>query len=112
MFAPKRALQDSKRPAQQRALAPAYGKTIAALLGCALLGGVAAGCANDNPPAAAWEQSWEVSSPLVVNGDMFFVNETMEQVVRLRPTRNGEDIGLEVEHARTGADPGVRSLSA
>lgn len=113
MFAPKRSLRKMKKaPGQARPVSASYSTAIAALLGCALLGSALVGCGDDNPPSAAWDESWTVSAPLVVNGDMFFVNETMEQVVRLRPTRNGEDIGLEVERARTGADPGVRSLSA
>lgn len=87
-------------------------RAFAALLGCALLGSTLLGCGEDTAPAAAWEQDWQVSQPIVVNGDMLFVNQTMEQVVRLRPTRDGEDIGLDVERVKTGADPGVRAISA
>jgi hypothetical protein len=85
---------------------------IAGLLGCALLGCTLAGCGEDQAPSSAWHESWEVKEALVVGGDMIFVHETFEQVLRLRPTRDGDAIGLEIDRASTGADPGVRALSA
>lgn len=109
MFAPKRSLINSKKMRAQHRL---LSKSLTALVGCALLGGALLGCEEDNEPAAAWDSAWSVSAPIVVNGDMLFVNETMEQVVRLRPTRDGDQIDLQIERAQTGADPGVRAISA
>jgi|GEM_PF-2780660 len=108
MFAPMRARTIIRK-------SPRIGSTnraLVALLGCALLGSTLVGCIEEREPSANWDSAWRVSEPIVVNGDMLFVNQTMEQVVRLRPTRSGEEIHLKVERARTGADPGARALSA
>lgn len=108
MFAPMRARTIIRK-------SPGIGSTsraLVALLGCALLGSTLVGCIEEREPSANWDSAWRVSEPIVVNGDMLFVNQTLEQVIRLRPSRSGEAIDLKVERAKTGADPGVHALSA
>lgn len=67
---------------------------------------------GDDDHSEEWDNSLRVGQPLRANGDMLFVNENFEQVMRLRPQRSGEEISLAVDRAPTGADPGARALSA
>lgn len=83
-----------------------------ALLVGALMGGGAAGCVEEHAPSAAWKEPLRLSDGLEVGGDMFFVNQSFEQLIRLRPQRSGKSIRLKIERAATGEDPGAFALSA
>jgi hypothetical protein len=60
----------------------------------------------------AWDEPLQISEPVQANGDLLFVNRSFEQVMRLRPTRDGSEINLAVERAPTGTNPGTHALSA
>ncbi|QDG51967.1 hypothetical protein FIV42_14835 [Persicimonas caeni] len=86
---------------------PNIRKLTVLLLSAALLG-----ACGDDDHSEEWDNSLRVGQPLRANGDLLFVNENLQQVVRLQPKRSGEEIDLEIDRASTGADPGARALSA
>lgn len=83
-------------------------KITALLIAAALL----AACGDDHDHSSAWDEPMQAGQPLRSGGDLLFVHDSFEQVYRLRPTRDGEQIDLQIDHAATGADPGARALSA
>jgi hypothetical protein len=82
------------------------------ILSAALLSACLLSACGDDEHSDGWDQPLNISEPLRANGDLLYVNESFEEVVRLKPERSGSDISLAVDRAATGADPGARALSA
>lgn len=95
----------------QRSSERALRRVGAALLASALLSAFGPGCGPEFTGPDAVKERLKISAGQEVNGGIFFVNQSFEQVLRLRPERNGEEIDLKVDRHATGEDPGVFGLS-
>lgn len=49
----------------------------------------------------------DVRGPYRVNGDMVYINATLQQFIRIDAVRSGEDYDLEIERLKTGKRPSV-----
>lgn len=61
------------------------------------------GCDSDYEPR--WERALDVDGPYQIGDDLVYINRTMRQVIRLDALRQGQDIKLEIDRAKTGPQP-------